>query len=545
MKNSKAITLISLVLTIIVILIISTITINMVTGDNGIIRNVNNAKEQTEIDNEKEIIKRATVNAIGGNKYGDLQEAELQNQLDKEQEGKTDVSDIGDSFEIVFKETNRIYNVDKDGNVSEPLNFIKDNFPGDITKGKDGENLDGSEEKPYEIWCIEDLIEFSKNYYSYRRAYIKLKRDLNFKSRFSYNDSETVSYGDINQDGETTSLIKEMQGGVGFTPVEIFQGTFLGEDFRIDNLYVNVSGNAGLIAMGDGARVKQLTISGTIISESGNVGGICGYSKVSGIYIQRCKNYASILAKKEAAGGFAGWGGNTIEECTNYGNVQSLGSDRTNINYTTGVAGGIVGTGSGFIKNCYNYGDISGNLSAGGIRGYQYSGNSNIINSFNKGTVQGKVCTGGILGETKAGTVTISNSYNLGNVEGEDYVGGLVGYKYYNTTTNIYNSYNLGDVKGSVTNRTGDILGFYAGGAGAYESYIVTAKKVYCKKSNNQPIGNSSRVEINIKELNDIKSSAFAEELNSNIEELKSEEIDTSDWEKWSLGENGYPTFEE
>ena len=33
-------------------------------------------------------------------------------------------------------------------------------------------------------------------------------------------------------------------------------------------------------------------------------------------------------------------------------------------------------------------------------------------------------------------------------------------------------------------------------------------------------------------------------ELNSNIEELKGEKIDTSDWKKWSFGKSGYPTFE-
>lgn len=511
----------------------------------GIIKNANKAKEKNEIENEKEIVQRATVNAIGKNKYGDLKQDELQNQLDKEVEEKTEATDVGNKFEILFKESNRYYTVDKDGNVSEPLIFIKDNFPGDITKGKDGESLDGSEERPFEIWCIEDLIEFSKNYNSYKKAYIKLKRDLNFKSKFSYNDSETVSYGDINQDGEITSLIKEMQSGVGFTPVAIFNGVFLGENFRIDNLYVNASGDAGFIGRGDGSCVKQLTISGTVISESGSAGGICGRNYTE-IYLQGCKNYANILAKEASAGGIAGYGTGTIDGCINYGNVQSLGSDRPNATYVNGNAGGIIGggTGNSIIKNCCNYGDISSNISAGGIRGYQYASNINITNSSNEGSIQGKKFSGGILAENVAGGATISNSYNLGDVKGEDILGGLIGYKYWNTTINIYNSYNIGNVRGSVANKTGGILGLYNGGEGAYKDYIVTAKNVYCKKSTNQPIGNSSSVEINIKELNDIKSTVFVDELNSNIEELKGEEIDTSDWKKWSLGKNGYPTFE-
>ena len=89
MMENKGITLISLVITIVIILILATITINMLTGENGIIKNTGKAKETTEIANEKEIIQRATVNAIGKNKYGDLKQDELEKQLNEEQEGKT------------------------------------------------------------------------------------------------------------------------------------------------------------------------------------------------------------------------------------------------------------------------------------------------------------------------------------------------------------------------------------------------------------------------------------------------------------------------
>ena len=76
-------------------------------------------------------------------------------------EGKTVATDIGDELEVVFNASNRYYMVDKDGNVGEAQDIIEDKNPGDITVGKDGEILDGSEEHPYEIWCIEDLVTFS------------------------------------------------------------------------------------------------------------------------------------------------------------------------------------------------------------------------------------------------------------------------------------------------------------------------------------------------------------------------------------------------
>lgn len=53
-SNNKGITLIVLVITIIVLLILATITLNFVLGDNGIINKAQLAKEKTNIENEEE-----------------------------------------------------------------------------------------------------------------------------------------------------------------------------------------------------------------------------------------------------------------------------------------------------------------------------------------------------------------------------------------------------------------------------------------------------------------------------------------------------------
>lgn len=96
-KQENGITILSLVITIIVLLILAGITISAITGDNGIIRNAGKAKEKTEIANEKEIVEKATVQAMGNNKYGNIEESELQSELDKEtDEGKTKATDIGE-----------------------------------------------------------------------------------------------------------------------------------------------------------------------------------------------------------------------------------------------------------------------------------------------------------------------------------------------------------------------------------------------------------------------------------------------------------------
>ena len=133
-QSQRGVTLLVLVVTIIILLILTGITIGAVTGDNGIIQNGGKAKEEAEIANEKEIVEKATVQAMGNNKYGNIEESELQEQLDRETKtGETEVADVGDEFEVVFNENNRYYTVDKDGNVEGAYEIIEDKYPGDIT----------------------------------------------------------------------------------------------------------------------------------------------------------------------------------------------------------------------------------------------------------------------------------------------------------------------------------------------------------------------------------------------------------------------------
>ena len=225
-RTQKGITLLALVITIIVLLILAGITINAITGDNGIIGNAGRAKEEAEIANEKDILEKATVQAMGNNKYGNIEEEELQEQLDKETgERKTEATDVGEEFEVLFKESNRYYAIDKDGNVGEANIYEEDKYPGDITVGKNGEKLDGNtEETAYQIWCIEDLVSFCNMVngegirlengeavpITYRNSfaskYVVLKANLNFKSKLSYQNSERTDFGDINgntEDGNT------------------------------------------------------------------------------------------------------------------------------------------------------------------------------------------------------------------------------------------------------------------------------------------------------------------------------------------------------
>lgn len=281
-KTEKGITILALVITIIVLLILAGITISAITSDNGIIQNAGKAKEETEIANEKEILEKATVQAMGNNKYGNIEKDELQSALDKETgEGKTKATDIGEEFEIAFIDTKRYYTIDKEGKIIEVGEIVEDKSPGDITKDENGNTLKGDENEPYEIWCIEDLIEWSKNYEICQNANIILCKNLDFKSKYSYANSENINYGDINQDGKVEYLINELDSGIGFTPITSFSGTFDGQNYSIENIYEKNTSELGVWGRIKNGTISNLKVNGMISSynndeKSGNVGGIVG-----------------------------------------------------------------------------------------------------------------------------------------------------------------------------------------------------------------------------------------------------------------------------
>ena len=373
MKEKKAITLIALIVTIAVILILAGITVGMVTSDNGVLKETKNAKTLAEIDNEKSIVERAKMLTMMRSKNGSITYDVFEPAL-KEEAGKmpTEVSDAMGTIEVLFTDSNRYYEIDEDGNVSEPQEVVKDKNAGDITKGG---RCDGSKEKPYEINCIEDLValsimtnggntELNLSSTTFNGKTIVLKRTLNFNSKYSYEDSNSTKFGDLNQDGIVenikTELTKKEENCVGFTPIGLigdnkgyrFEGKFEGENNSIKNLYIKKAGNAGLFGGTWNATIKKLTVTGNIISTDGVAGGIVGGGVA---YIYNCYNKATV----QGYGYTGGIGGNVwgtagvllVINCKNEGDVTS----------TNGTVGGIVGDSSGEVTNCSNTAKVTGN----------------------------------------------------------------------------------------------------------------------------------------------------------------------------------------
>ena len=117
---NKGITLIALVVTITILLILAGISIAALTGDNGLINRAGDAKNATEIAQEKEILQQASVAAMGKNKNGEVEKTYLDAELDKNPgNSKYRSNSTSEGIEVTFTESKRSYLVDTDGDIKE------------------------------------------------------------------------------------------------------------------------------------------------------------------------------------------------------------------------------------------------------------------------------------------------------------------------------------------------------------------------------------------------------------------------------------------
>ena len=114
MKKQKGITLIALVVTIIVLLILAGVTLVNIMGDDGIIKNAADAKEKTEIGREKEIVELSYTKADAN---GDVTKETLEEEV-KKYDDNTKVYTDEEDYYIEFKESGRVYKIDKDGKIT-------------------------------------------------------------------------------------------------------------------------------------------------------------------------------------------------------------------------------------------------------------------------------------------------------------------------------------------------------------------------------------------------------------------------------------------
>lgn len=225
-----------------------------------------------------------------------------------------------------------------------------------------------------------------------------------------------------------------------------------------------------------------------------------------------------------------------IEDCLNYGEIKGVK-----------CLGGIAGTSSGntIIRNCKNKGTINNlksTTNAGGILAFQRAATLNIVNSCNEGVINGIGSSGSIIGAVAGPSwdtilnTSINNCYNIGRIKTSGVAGGIVGTQDTVAAQNylyINNSYNAGDVEGK---ESGNILGHI------YNNTRTDTKtefaNVYYTLEPAIRTGSLTSGEATLKSESEIKSQTFVDLLNLNIGT-------NTDWKRWKLGEDGYPTFED
>ena len=425
----------------------------MLTGENGILTQAQNAKEETE--------------------------------------------------EARIEEENRISDYeDYINNVVEDVPQVNDNAPGALEGN-------GTEQDPYTINSIEDLVVFADNVTkgksTYQNQYVELGLSLDFNSDKSYVNPDREDYVEYGYSGK----LKETLNTSGFISIGLqeglisemeeksFNGDFNGNGCFINNLKINqekkLEGNNSMLI-------------GLFASNGGNISGLV------------IKN-ATIIANTEGEqfqsdGILVGRNIGVIENCATTGNIRI--TNKAPIGSTSGInVGGIVGANAdGKTKECYNKANIIVNCSSYDNR------------------------VGGIAG-VNSKTASIENVYNNGEIllemldeQDEEtriaHIGGIIGYN----VGKIENAYSTGIVSSRNDVNTTIVIG----GTVGLNNQISEADKCYYLEN----IIDSSGVNTTISNIGEEKSSSqmkgqdFLNLLNQGNSAI---------WKFSSNKNNGYPVL--
>ena len=121
-KETRGITLIALVITIIVLLILAGVSIATLTGENGILTRAQDAKTQTGVEGEKEEIQLAYAGAVAEKRgTGDITAEDLNTEFRTNGTNATAEDGANGTITVTFgAPSNRVYTIDADGNITGP-----------------------------------------------------------------------------------------------------------------------------------------------------------------------------------------------------------------------------------------------------------------------------------------------------------------------------------------------------------------------------------------------------------------------------------------
>ena len=498
MRNSKGITLIALVITIIILIILAGVAINLTLGENGILKRTEEAKLKYEIAQAKEELD-LKIAELQVEKQGS---ATLQDVVDMLKEDSdmdyivsleeiasiTGVETIGDVDEIyvVYK----IYQFRVDDRLQTEFISIVESYSADVAisstlKSHDGKNADEKYTATYEIkveskgqvesieietidgkvteeptslpYTKEIQVEIGQKYIvkvttpdgKYKRYVIEEKAEETIKTAQELAAFRDKVNSGLTYEGKTVTLANDIDlssvcgesigtwQSIG-TSENCFKGIFDGNNKRIINIYLSSNSDLvnGLFSYNDGT-IKDIVIEDAKVNCYLNVN-------------DWGTTMTGVLVGKNLTNGI-------IE-----GVVTKSGEIGTAAQYIkSGNFGAICGKNYGTITKCMNQIDIYNEWpSTAGICGWNLGKVELCVNKSNLNSRQAHLA--GIVGCNEK---TVENCYNIGNINISGFAdaGGIVGVQINGGT--ITNCYSVGTVTASSyvgnivgENRTGEVI---------------------------------------------------------------------------------------
>jgi len=321
----------------------------------------------------------------------------------------------------------------------------------------------GTENDPYQIKDVDDLQ--------------NIKDDLN---------AHYILVNDID-----ASVTENWNDGMGFLSLgdseNRFRGSFDGQDYSIDGLYIHRPDDyhVGLFGfIGRNAKITDVNLENVDITGYDFVGALCGGNFEGNILDSHIDGY---VGGNIYVGGLIGWSTGIIEDSSSAGDVsgsESVGGlvgynnfpesqisnsySTADVSVTNNEVGGLVGLNRGTVVESNAEGEVTGYDYVGGLIGLN---RGKVINSLASGEVSGNDYIGGLVGWN---TFIIEDSSILGSVDGNNHVGGLVG----TNTGTIETSHSMGtvngikEVGGLLGSNNGTVSDSYAEGAVTGESFV-------------------------------------------------------------------------
>jgi len=547
--TQRAITLISLIITIIILLILAGLTINLTIGENGIFKIAKNAEEKYDEAFAREKLSVILANASTEKYINKLYNKEeyLTDFLENEgivvdgnivtvlghrylidRDNLVILDYLGNILVTIFDEVQEYFPKDANGvyNARILLNIESSVKIKEIIVN----NSDGTEKEKYYtdtklseymnvqigntydviVKTIDDKVIIKTIYANFGistvNEFVAFQRAVNQGETFK---NQTII---IEKDIDLSSVCNS---GINWTPIGNvtypFEGILEGNNNKIEHIYISSEGdNLALFGCNKGV-IQNLDVEGTIIGRGNNNALVVAlnYGTIENV------TTAGIVMGWRYVGGIAGQNINgTIKLCINNGEITySVGAGGYYVRFSGGIAGALLG---GTIEKCINKNEITGNHGMGGIVGSVEDGvidsciNYATLKGIAEDTKSNGVYVGGIVGIHTKGT--IRNCINMGNVNSSysgSYCGGITSLSSLAEGL-IENCYSKGNVSGGVK-----------GGIVASIDYTKTKNNywyescgaTYGKPNQKSNTGAEPKSDDELKQLQDTLGSAYTKDV--------------------------------